>query len=86
MVFVFGLQTFSLIDFTKNFQSKGLKPKNKGHANFYECCDLTKKVQLNTCNVEHIELSEDELIAYKPKDMAYKCDDELQYFLPMIHQ
>ena len=24
----------------------GLKPKNKGHANFYECCDLTKKVYL----------------------------------------
>ena len=46
VVFVFGLQTFSLIDFTKNFQLKGLKPKNKGHANFYECCDLTKKVYL----------------------------------------
>ena len=25
---------------------KGLKPKNKGHKNFYECCDLTKKVYL----------------------------------------
>ena len=24
----------------------GLKPKNNGHANFYECCDLTKKVYL----------------------------------------
>ena len=24
----------------------GLKLKNKGHANFYECCDLTKKVYL----------------------------------------
>ena len=24
----------------------GLKPKNKGHTNFYECCDLTKKVYL----------------------------------------
>ena len=24
----------------------GLKPKNKGHANFYECCDLMKKVYL----------------------------------------
>ena len=24
----------------------GLKPKNKGCANFYECCDLTKKVYL----------------------------------------
>ena len=25
---------------------KGLKPKNKGHTNFYECCDFTKKVYL----------------------------------------
>ena len=24
----------------------GLKPKNKGHMNFYECCDLTEKVYL----------------------------------------
>ena len=24
----------------------GLKPKNKGHANLYECFDLTKKVYL----------------------------------------
>ena len=24
----------------------GLKPKNKGHTNFYECCDLTKKIYL----------------------------------------
>ena len=28
---------------TKIFQFKGLNPKNKGHTNFYECCDLTKK-------------------------------------------
>ena len=34
------------MDFTKIFQLKGLKPKNKGHKNFYECCDLTKKVCL----------------------------------------
>ena len=25
---------------------KGLKPKNIGHRNFYECCDLTEKVYL----------------------------------------
>ena len=31
---------------TKIFQLKGLKPKNKGHTNFYECCDLTKKLYL----------------------------------------
>ena len=40
---VFGLQTLYFIDFTKIFQLKALKPKNKGHSNFYECCDLTKK-------------------------------------------
>ena len=37
---------FLLIDFTKHFSSKCLKPKHKGHTNFYECCDLTKKVYL----------------------------------------
>ena len=26
----------------------GLKPKNKGQTNFFECCDLTKKVYLLT--------------------------------------
>ena len=30
------------------YQLKGLKSKNKGHTNFYECCDLTEKVYL-TC-------------------------------------
>ena len=36
-----------LIDFSKTFYGlKGLKPKNKGHANFYECCDVTEKVYL----------------------------------------
>jgi len=44
--FVFGLQTLWLIDFTKFFQLKGLEPKNERHMNFYECCDLTKKVYL----------------------------------------
>ena len=33
-------------------QIKGLlKLKNKGHANFYECCDLTKKVYLAYSNL-----------------------------------
>ena len=41
--FLFGLQTLQLIDFSKIFQLKGLKPQNKGHTNFYECCDFTKK-------------------------------------------
>ena len=31
----------------------GLKPKNKGHANFYECCDLTKKVYLKVCSTSY---------------------------------
>ena len=44
----FGLKKLKLKDFTKIFQSKGLKPKNKDHANFYECSDLTKKVYLVT--------------------------------------
>ena len=33
-------------DFSKIYQLKGLKPKNKGRTNFYECCDLTEKVYL----------------------------------------
>ena len=46
MAFVFGLQTLELIEFTIIFQSMGLKPKNKGHTNFYECCDLMYKGHL----------------------------------------
>ena len=37
------LQALLLIDFTKTYQLKGLEPKTKGHTNFYEYCDLTKK-------------------------------------------
>ena len=33
-------------DFVKIYQLKGMEPKNKGQTNFYECCDLTKKVYL----------------------------------------
>ena len=34
----------TLIDrFYLNLSIKGKKPKNKGHMNFYDCCDLTKK-------------------------------------------
>ena len=46
----FGLQNLKLIDFTKIFQFKGLKPK-KGHSNFYECCDLTKKVGISSADI-----------------------------------
>ena len=28
------------------FFLKGLKPKNKGHTNFYECCDLRRNIYL----------------------------------------
>ena len=31
------------MDSTKIIQLNGLKPKNKGQTNFYECCNLTKK-------------------------------------------
>ena len=37
------------MNFTKIFQLKGLKPKNNGQMNFYECCDLTEKVYLVWC-------------------------------------
>ena len=40
----FQLQTLYLKDFSKIYQLKGLKPKNKDHTKFYECCDLMKKV------------------------------------------
>ena len=43
VAFAFWRQTLWLIDFTKIYQLKGREPKNKGHTNFYECCDLTKK-------------------------------------------
>ena len=43
LAIVFGLQTIWLMDSTKIIQLNGLKPKNKGQTNFYECCNLTKK-------------------------------------------
>ena len=46
VVYVFGLQALLLIDLSKIYQLRGLKPKKKGPTNFYECCDLTKKVYL----------------------------------------
>ena len=46
MAFVFGLQTLQSMNFSRIYQLKGLKPKTKGHMNFYECCDLTEKVYL----------------------------------------
>ena len=53
MAFVFGLQTLQSIDFsTKIYRLKDLEAKNNGHMNFYECCDLTKKVYLIYMYVE----------------------------------
>ena len=46
MVFVFGLHTLWLLDFSKIYGLKRLKPKNNGCTNSYECCDLTEKVYL----------------------------------------
>ena len=39
VAFDFGLQTLKLLEFSKIYQLKGLKPKYK----FYEHCDLTNK-------------------------------------------
>ena len=44
LTFVFGLQTYHLIDFSKIYQLKGLEPKNKGKTNSYEQFDLTKNM------------------------------------------
>ena len=63
MAFVFGLQTLGLIDFTRIFQLKGLKPKIKGYTNFYECSDLTKKLYLPSSYIS--ELNSDHIIIYK---------------------
>ena len=41
----------NMIDFSKIYQLKVLEPKNKGHINFYECCDLTKNATYN--RLEH---------------------------------
>ena len=55
VAFVFGLHTLQLKDFSKIYQLKGLKPKNKDHVNFYECCDLTKKVYLIYIHTYYLE-------------------------------
>ena len=46
---VFGLQILQLM---------GLKPKIKGHKNFYECWDLTKKSISNIVNMYYIVWNE----------------------------
>ena len=44
--YTFFCQITTFIKVRVAFQSNGLKSKNKGHTNFYECCDLTKKLYL----------------------------------------
>ena len=41
-----GFRPFDWWILLKIFQLKGLKSKNNDQTNFYECCDLTKKVYL----------------------------------------
>ena len=46
LVFVFGLQTYHLIDFSKIYQLKGLEPKNKGLTKSHDilCVDFLQKI------------------------------------------
>ena len=45
------------MNFTKIFQSNGLMPKNKGHTNFYECCDWFDEKSISKVPTTlHIEL------------------------------
>ena len=37
-----------MIDLSNVYRLKGLKPRNIGYTNFYECCDLTKKVPISS--------------------------------------
>ena len=46
MALFLGFRSFHWKFFSKLYWLKGLKPKNKGHRNVYECSDLTKKVYL----------------------------------------
>ena len=38
--------------------------KNKGHTNFYECCDLTEKVYLIYLHIQNICMCMEELPMY----------------------
>ena len=38
-----GFRPFLLKDLGKIYQLMGLKPKNKGYTNFYECCGFDRK-------------------------------------------
>jgi len=58
MAFFLGSRHLSSIDFSKFYQLKGLDPKNKGHKNFYECCDLTKEYIYNVVALELLLLEQ----------------------------
>ena len=51
-----GLRPFNLKILIKSYQFKGLKSKNKDQTNFYECCDLTKKVYLVAAYAKNSQL------------------------------
>ena len=52
----------------KIFDLKGLKSIDKGHTNFYECCDLTEKVYLIYLHIQNI----------------CKCMEELPMYLVLV--
>ena len=58
---------------------KGLKPKNKGHANFYKCCDLKKKVYLIVAHFENEDKIEHCLVI-----LSVVCDAKQAMGLPAI--
>ena len=53
-----------MIYFTRTFQLKGLKPKNKGYMNFYECCDSTKKYILGPLDSMFLHSISDFIVSF----------------------
>ena len=81
MAFVFGFQTLQLLDFTRIFQLKGLKPKNKGRINFYECCDLMKKVYLTSiCKLVKLP---NRLVIYSHSANSQSCPTYIQQYIEL---
>ena len=62
VAFFLGLQTLQLKGFSKIHQLKGLKSKNNGHTNLYECYDLTKTVYLQYTHIIYIWRSSSKVI------------------------
>ena len=53
-------------EITKIYRLKGLKPPKKGHTNFYECCDLTKKVYLTYKSISKVSILLPSIYYYLP--------------------